>query len=639
MRKLQEGMTRKEVIFQYNLVKYLKEDGFKTFGEYLSKFHLNFLTSEQAGTTFIAAINPEQGIVYVNPNVTFEAISLLIRHEIGHYYFQHRQHMFAKLKELGINTPSQLAHELANYAGDYHISNQIYDDEDKYMAKHIKIKDLNSGEWQTFKGLVTELDFPDHPEYWHMEFDDLWDVFVKDYKPQDLEEKPLSEEFVEGWNAFVDDFANGIITVDDIKDIIDKKKEFNNPFKGQGEKEVGYQTAFNETAAALFGGSESSEEQDKSDERLKPIPIPRKNNSDHQKDKSKIQNQKPEQGQEKGEQGQEKGKSFDDLSEKEKQELLDRIKAARDATQDVIDDAGNDLTKKDSEDQGSESQDSEGNDSNSTSQEGNETDAAKDAEKIDKELSELEKEAKEAKSIEDANKIAARLKSIADFWDEKHIKANNQERKTRIEYQRLAHELRQAKLNAKNRDYSYRPMSINAITNNIIHTIKNQVTSYRDSSWSRYNARSDDLGYIAPGRYTVQKKKKPKVVFYFDVSGSWCGDKLKINMGHRIEEALKKLDQLNKIDLHCFYFGTKVHTEFTEEDQGNSDAPIPHAIELAQAGQLDNVIIMTDDNPHCELKLEVPGYAWLLFYDTVSGSLAANVSGKKGTTIVMIQHD
>ena len=54
---------------------------------------------------------------------------------------------------------------------------------------------------------------------------------------------------------------------------------------------------------------------------------------------------------------------------------------------------------------------------------------------------------------------------------------------------------------------------------------------------------------------------------------------------------------------------------------------------------LDNVIIMTDDNPSSNQELKVPGYAWLLFYDTISESLATNVKGKKGTSIVMIEHD
>ena len=186
------------------------------------------------------------------------------------------------------------------------------------------------------------------------------------------------------------------------------------------------------------------------------------------------------------------------------------------------------------------------------------------------------------------------------------MKADAAERKA---YQSVAKELRKMKLANLKRNYAYTPLSIDEIVHNIIHTIKTQIQPQRDSSWSRYNPKSDDLGYIAPGRYMNDKKKKPKVVFFFDVSGSWCGDKVKIDMGHRIEEALKVLHDKGKIDLTCLYFGTKVHSTFTTDDQGNSDAPIPDAIEMVKNGDLDNIIIMTDDNPQSDEKLEVPGYA------------------------------
>ena len=67
-------------------------------------------------------------------------------------------------------------------------------------------------------------------------------------------------------------------------------------------------------------------------------------------------------------------------------------------------------------------------------------------------------------------------------------------------------------------------------------------------------------------------------------------------MGHRIEEALKKLDREGRIDLRCLYFGSRVHDRFTVNDPSNSDAPIPHAIGLLNQDDLDNVIIMIDSD-------------------------------------------
>lgn len=228
---LQDSMTKKEVIFKHNVLNYLREDGFNTFADYLSKFHFNFLTSKEAGKPFVAAIAPTKGIILINPNIQVEGLSMVLRHEAAHQIFKHMEHMFAKLKKLGIKNPSQFAHKLSNYAGDYHISNYIYDDDDKYIAKHLKIENM-----EDFKGLVTELDFPENPEYWTMEFDDLWDVLVNKWHvtKEQLEDKvfeqnpeaenpQLSPEYIEGWNAVVDAFKKGEISKDQLRQWYNKK--------------------------------------------------------------------------------------------------------------------------------------------------------------------------------------------------------------------------------------------------------------------------------------------------------------------------------------------------------------------------------------------------------------------------------
>ena len=223
---LDESMTKKELIFKNNILKYLSEQGFPKFADYMRLYHFNFVTSEEAGQRFVAAMIPNQGVILINPKVDAEALSMLLRHEAAHQIFMHNEHMLAKLKKLGINTPSQLAHELANIAGDYDISNHIYDADDKYIAKHIRIE----GELEDFAGLVTELDFPEHPEYVDMDFDQLWDVFVKNYdkdaldaeaqkrmNPDDGDGSEMSPEFVAGWNELVDAYERGDITKEQIK--------------------------------------------------------------------------------------------------------------------------------------------------------------------------------------------------------------------------------------------------------------------------------------------------------------------------------------------------------------------------------------------------------------------------------------
>lgn len=228
---IDEAMTQKELNIKMKLCLYLREEGFPRFADYLEYFHINLLTSEQAGELFVAAIDPEKGIVYLNPTINLAAISVLLRHEIAHFVLQHRQHMFAKLKELGIDTPSKLAYKLANIAGDYHISNTVYDNVDKALVKGIN---KNPGQLEKIVvdnedaiGLVTEFDFPENPEYWTMDFDQLWDIFSKKYDKNQLDAnyKPeLSQDFIDGWNELVDAFNKNEITLEQMQELL---KELN----------------------------------------------------------------------------------------------------------------------------------------------------------------------------------------------------------------------------------------------------------------------------------------------------------------------------------------------------------------------------------------------------------------------------
>ena len=227
---LNESMTQDEVLFKRNVLNYLAKDGFPAYANYLEKFHFNFLTSAQAKEKFVAAMIPNKGVILINPNLDESAVSVMLRHEAAHQIFKHLEHMFAKLKEMGIDTPSEFAYEFTNIVGDYHISNYIYDKVDRALAKKIKIENL-----EEVQGLVTEFDYKDHPEYWKMDFDQLWDILVKDYNPEDFMQKDDGEEdddddddqdkpedkksdaYVEGWNALVDAYINNDITVEQVK--------------------------------------------------------------------------------------------------------------------------------------------------------------------------------------------------------------------------------------------------------------------------------------------------------------------------------------------------------------------------------------------------------------------------------------
>lgn len=437
--------------------------------------------------------------------------------------------------------------------------------------------------------------------------------------------------------------ANIDILLEALKNLNEDK---NSPFDTSltGDKRKGYIDALKKILQASAPGQQggqsgSSGQQQKADPRFKQPNI--NNNNSQNNDSNNNENDSEDKNNPQGNQKQQNNKSNNTLnqpSEKEIAELIDKIQKARKEAKEKAKQAKKEAEKAEEKAKNPNS-DSEEAEQAADEAEKAQNDAEK-AEEIEKKLDELEDDAEDAESKEEANKLKARLNRIATFWDdEENQKELQRDSKKRRLSKELEKSLRQARSNAPKKNYNYKTLTIKEIVANIMRTIKTQLSSYRDSDWGMYNPRSADLGYIAPGRFTDEKRNKPKVIFYFDVSGSWCGNDIKIAMGHRIEESLKKFHQEGKIDLSCFYFGGSVHTSFTKKDQTNSDEPSIHIRELVETKSIDNIIIMTDNDPSWSGDaIKVPGYAWLLFYDTPNSRYAANLSGKKGTSIFMIDH-
>lgn len=324
-------------------------------------------------------------------------------------------------------------------------------------------------------------------------------------------------------------------------------------------------------------------------------------------------------------------------SEADKKDLMDKAQAVRDKSKDLIDD-NDELIQ-------------------NTNQENNtQEDVKKELEDIDKKAKEIQQKLKNEenpsketldKVNQDLNKLQKRqerINKIKNFWDDpKNIKDFNSDVELKKEYKKYKDELEKARKSAAERNYIYKPASISEIVKDLVNTLKKGTNEYRDSDYEHVNPNAEYYDYVTPGRFTNTKEKIPNVVFYFDMSGSWSRNAEKITMGHRIEEALKKLHQQKKIKLACFDFAIKTapsRANSNEIGSGNSDAPFPHAINLVNLKELDNVIIMTDSDPQVNQDLNVPGMAWLLFYDTVSQTIIDHTKTKKqkNKKIYMIKH-
>jgi len=358
----------------------------------------------------------------------------------------------------------------------------------------------------------------------------------------------------------------------------------------------------------------------KPDPRLKMPNLPNKKPSSSNSDEN---NQNDSENDENNE-----NQDFPQLNQKKLDELADLMKKIRNSANDVIDDNGDEI-KHDDNTTGSDS-------------DNNKLDKAKEVLDATKEL---ERDmANDNNAGKNLDKYKKRLQKIADFWK----KGNNEEQvQKELENPKATQELKR-KIRAQLRkalenkaEYrKYKKVSIKYIENEIIRTLKNEVNTFRNADYRHRSHKTDILGRPVAGRFwDVKENGTPEIGLFFDESGSWTGNKIKYGMEQKITASIIELEKKGKIKLKpIFYFADTTNTDKKQVGKGNSDAPVPFIKDLLAAKELDNVIIMTDDNPATQEKIVVPGYVWLLFYDSVSESFVKNIRGKKGTSIYMIDH-
>ena len=196
------AMTKTERLAKKEIYETLKDEGYLKYAEIFKKVDLNI--TEDPG--IVAFFEPSKGRIVVNIGLDIEQISVIIRHEILHYFLEHERRLIDKLsKEKKMDSPDDISlndikRELYgnsdfNIAGDYEISNVAYTDEDKVQVRSIK---LNG---QTLSGLVTE---DDHPEWANWSLEDMYDELRK-IRKKDLEQAQQNikdNQVIEG--AFAD---------------------------------------------------------------------------------------------------------------------------------------------------------------------------------------------------------------------------------------------------------------------------------------------------------------------------------------------------------------------------------------------------------------------------------------------------
>jgi len=135
-----------------------------------------------ADPNVVGYINMETNCIVINYQVSVEAASVLVRHEILHHYLDHliRGEKWAVARGVNID---KLIHELMNIAMDAEISNRGYTEKDKNIVRNLTINGKH------YPGIVTE----DNPE-WKQAGWDKW--AFEEILDELLQEKQLIENLI-----------------------------------------------------------------------------------------------------------------------------------------------------------------------------------------------------------------------------------------------------------------------------------------------------------------------------------------------------------------------------------------------------------------------------------------------------------
>ena len=169
----------------------------------------------------------------------------------------------------------------------------------------------------------------------------------------------------------------------------------------------------------------------------------------------------------------------------------------------------------------------------------------------------------------------------------------------------------------------------------IIEIHKPQITK---SDWGRFNKRSEGSGLIKPGKSSRKNPMIPRLFVYFDQSGSWGYDDIKIG-----EQALATLNtyvKKNQLVIELYYFANNIYTDANDARSEGGTGAGKKLIDHIKTNHPDNIVIMTDgdfDEWNEILQagsVTVPGGAFLLFRGGVTSKrLIDRVRGKKLTKI------
>ena len=251
--------------------------------------------------------------------------------------------------------------------------------------------------------------------------------------------------------------------------------------------------------------------------------------------------------------------------------------------------------------------------------------AKKAAKQAAKDAKDIEKNAAEKGEIFDTREtqaakedIQARIEKIKDLLDSPAMR-------DAITGEATAAQIREKERIAQANAARYENSPIQRFKYSLNKFIKNELAFTREGTWKKFNKTYANSPIIRRGLASIESRNKPSINVYFDHSGSWDAQKIKVGMG--AIGILNNYVRRGEILVRIYYFGNRVSVNPDDTGMGTEGTPI---LEHIQQTKPQNVIIMTDEDiDDCAYTVKVPGAVWFLFKGGVSENIMNAVKGMK----------
>lgn len=220
----------------------LRKEEHPTYGELLELFDV-YITHDP---NVVGYMLPGKAKIVLNGGLDIDQICTITRHEIMHEYLVHAMRDAEFIKK----HPEYIAdHNISNIAADYEISNRMYTDKDKSIARAIRLGD------KTLQGLVTEDQYPGWED---MTFEEMYENLLKKQQEDKEELKDLLQN--------MEDLSQQ--DMDDLQDDIDNAQQQQSQQQKGKQKSKSSQDSQDDSSQDDSQSDSSSSSGDKTDKEL-----------------------------------------------------------------------------------------------------------------------------------------------------------------------------------------------------------------------------------------------------------------------------------------------------------------------------------------------------------------------------------